>query len=134
MVFHDLLDMSLRFFFKSNLFLERGGSIPMKTKDDSKQKKSIKQKHSLLLFFSGFLIQQGKSNYGPSNPRSVWTSSYLNLLPFPYIFISSPTLVGEGFVLFKATSRYLGTNILPNKKNIHGKYPNLENKNMVQGI
>ena len=32
------------------------------------------------------------SNYVPSNPLTVWTSSYLNLAPFRYIFISSPTL------------------------------------------
>ena len=32
------------------------------------------------------------SNYVPSNPLTVWTSSYLNLVPFRYIFISSPTL------------------------------------------
>ena len=32
------------------------------------------------------------SNYVPSNPLTVWTSSYLNLVPFRYIFISSPEL------------------------------------------
>ena len=32
------------------------------------------------------------SNYVPSNPLTVWTSSYLNLVPFRYIFIASPTL------------------------------------------
>ena len=32
------------------------------------------------------------SNYVPSSPLTVWTSSYLNLVPFRYIFISSPTL------------------------------------------
>ena len=32
------------------------------------------------------------SNYVPSNPLTVWISSYLNLVPFRYIFISSPTL------------------------------------------
>ena len=32
------------------------------------------------------------SNYVPSNPITVWTSSYLNLVPFRYLFISSPTL------------------------------------------
>ena len=32
------------------------------------------------------------SNYVPSNPLTVWTSSYLNLVPFRYIFISSATL------------------------------------------
>ena len=32
------------------------------------------------------------SNYVPSNPLTVWTSSYLNLVPFRYIFISSPSL------------------------------------------
>ena len=31
------------------------------------------------------------SNYAPSNPLTVWTSSYLNLVPFRYIFIASPT-------------------------------------------
>ena len=32
------------------------------------------------------------SNYVPSNPLTVWNSSYLNLVPFRYIFISSATL------------------------------------------
>ena len=32
------------------------------------------------------------SNYVPSNPLTVWTSSYLNLVPFRYLFISSPEL------------------------------------------
>ena len=32
------------------------------------------------------------SNYVPSNPLTVWTSSYLNLVPFRYIFIASATL------------------------------------------
>ena len=32
------------------------------------------------------------SNYVPSNPLTVWTSSYLNLVPFRYVFISSPSL------------------------------------------
>ena len=32
------------------------------------------------------------SNYVPSSPLTVWTSSYLNLVPFRYIFISSPEL------------------------------------------
>ena len=32
------------------------------------------------------------SNYVPSSPLTVWNSSYLNLVPFRYIFISSPTL------------------------------------------
>ena len=32
------------------------------------------------------------SNYVPSNPLTVWNSSYLNLVPFRYIFISSSTL------------------------------------------
>ena len=32
------------------------------------------------------------SNYVSSNPLSVWTSSYLNLVPFRYVFISSPSL------------------------------------------
>ena len=32
------------------------------------------------------------SIYVPSGPLTVWTSSYLNLVPFRYIFISSPTL------------------------------------------
>ena len=32
------------------------------------------------------------SNYVPSSPLTVWTSSYLNLVPFRYLFISSPTL------------------------------------------
>ena len=32
------------------------------------------------------------SNYVPSSPLTVWTSTYLNLVPFRYIFISSPTL------------------------------------------
>ena len=32
------------------------------------------------------------SNYVPSNPLTAWTSSYLNLVPFRYIFIASPTL------------------------------------------
>ena len=32
------------------------------------------------------------SNYVPSNPLTVWNSSYLNLVPFRYSFISSPEL------------------------------------------
>ena len=32
------------------------------------------------------------SNYVPSNPLTVWTSNYLNLIPFRYVFISSPEL------------------------------------------
>ena len=32
------------------------------------------------------------SNYVASSPLTVWTSSYLNLVPFRYLFISSPTL------------------------------------------
>ena len=32
------------------------------------------------------------SNYVPSNPLTVWNSSYLNLVPFRYLFISSPEL------------------------------------------
>ena len=32
------------------------------------------------------------SNYVPSNPLTVWTSSYLNLVPFRYLFISSAAL------------------------------------------
>ena len=32
------------------------------------------------------------SNYVASNPLTVWTSSYLNLVPFKYVFISSPSL------------------------------------------
>ena len=32
------------------------------------------------------------SNYEPSNPLTVWNSSYLNLVPFRYVFISSPEL------------------------------------------
>ena len=32
------------------------------------------------------------SNYVASSPLTVWTSSYLNLVPFRYVFISSPTL------------------------------------------
>ena len=33
------------------------------------------------------------SNYVPSNPLTVWNSSYLNLVPFRYLFISSPELL-----------------------------------------
>ena len=32
------------------------------------------------------------SNYVASSPLTVWTSSYLNLVPFRYLFISSPEL------------------------------------------
>ena len=32
------------------------------------------------------------SNYVPSSPLTVWTSSYLNLVPFRYLFISSAAL------------------------------------------
>ena len=32
------------------------------------------------------------SNYIPSSPLTVWNSSYLNLAPFRYLFISSPEL------------------------------------------
>ena len=32
------------------------------------------------------------SNYVASSPLTVWTSSYLNLVPFRYVFISSPEL------------------------------------------
>ena len=32
------------------------------------------------------------SNYVPSNPLTVWNSSYLNLVPFRYLLISSPEL------------------------------------------
>ena len=32
------------------------------------------------------------SNYVASSPLTVWTSNYLNLVPFRYVFISSPTL------------------------------------------
>ena len=32
------------------------------------------------------------SNYIPSSPLTVWNSSYLNLVPFRYLFISSPEL------------------------------------------
>ena len=32
------------------------------------------------------------SNYIPSSPLTVWTSSYLNLVPFRYLFISSSVL------------------------------------------
>ena len=32
------------------------------------------------------------SNFVPSSPLTVWTSSYLNLIPFRYIFITSNTL------------------------------------------
>jgi len=32
------------------------------------------------------------SNYVPSNPLTVWNFSFLNLVPFPYLFMSSPEL------------------------------------------
>ena len=80
------------------------------------------------------------SNYVPSNPLTVWTSSYLNLVPFRYIFISSATLSDYRYSAPTSYSSSIIKKVLVNSQlggiiNDHGAnlsedYIDVSNKNL----
>ena len=80
------------------------------------------------------------SNYVPSSPLSVWTSSYLNLVPFRAVCINSPDLTDHHYncpasysssIIKKVlVDSQLGGIINDNSTPLHSDYIDVSNKKL----
>ena len=80
------------------------------------------------------------SNYVPSSPLTVWTSSYLNLVPFRAVYINSPDLTDHHYhspasysssIIKKVlVDSQLGGIINDNSTPLHADYIDVSNKNL----
>ena len=80
------------------------------------------------------------SNYVPTSPLTIWTSSYLNLVPFRAVYINSPDLTDHHYnspasysssIIRKVlVDSQLGGIINDNSTPLHSDYIDVSNKNL----